>query len=162
MKISFLLTFFISFLTSIVFAATSAEVSVTLTPAGDFKAKTTNVSGVAQFVNGEYVAKDIKVPLKTLKTGVALRDQHTQKYLQSSQYPEAVLVEAKGKDGKGSGMLKIKGITKPISGTFAINGAELTAEFPVKLTDYEIKGIKYMGIGVDDEVRIKITLPVQK
>lgn len=140
----------------------NASVAVALTPAGDFVGKTADLKGEVTVVGNEYSAQNIVVNLKNLKTGVALRDKHTQKHLQTDKFPEAVLVQAKGKDGKGVGQIKIKGITKEIAGTYTVSGNMLNAEFPLKLSDFEIKGIKYMGIGVEDEVKIKVSAPIKK
>ncbi len=70
--------------------AQSAVVDVVLNPMGDFKGKTSDVKGQA-VVNGDEVsAENIVVNLKSLKTGVELRDKHTQKHLQTDKFPEAV------------------------------------------------------------------------
>lgn len=142
--------------------APGASVAVTLTPAGDFVGKTSELRGNVVVVGNEYTAQNIVVNLKNLKTGVALRDKHTQKHLQTDKFSEAILIQAKGKDGKGTGQIKIKGITKDVSGTYVVSGSMLIAEFPLKLSDFDIKGIKYMGIGVEDEVKIKVTAPIKK
>lgn len=141
----------------------SAEADVKLSPTGDFVAKTADVSGVAT-VNGDSVEADkIIVKLKNLKTGMSLRDKHAQeKYLETEKFPEAILTKASGKGGKGSGMLKIKGIEKQVSGTYKIDGKFLKAEFPIKLSDYGITGVKYMGVGVDDEVNLRVSVPTKQ
>jgi polyisoprenoid-binding protein YceI len=92
---------------------------------------------------------------------VELRDKHTQKHLQTDKFPEAVLVSATGKGGKGTGTIKIKGIEKPISGTYKIEGQVLKAQFKLALTDFDIKDINYMGVGVEDEVKLDVSVPVK-
>jgi polyisoprenoid-binding protein YceI len=101
------------------------------------------------------------VNLKNLKTGLELRDKHTQKYLETATYPEAILVSASGKAGQGSGKLKIRGIEKDVAGTFKIEGKMLKADFKVNIADYGIKDINYMGVGVEDIVVIHVTVPVK-
>ncbi|RYZ68942.1 MAG: YceI family protein, partial [Proteobacteria bacterium] len=110
----------------------------------------------------EVMAQNIVVNLKSLKTGVELRDKHTLKHLEVQKYPDAVLTMAKGKGGKGVGKIKIRGIEKPISGTYTVSGSELNAEFKLNLPDFKITGIKYMGVGVEDEVVLHVAVPVKK
>lgn len=149
------------FLSSTVAFAQNATVDVTLSPTGSFKAKSADVRGFVTKSGDTFKGSDIKVGLKNLQTGVSLRDTHTKKYLQVDKFPEAVLVSATGKDGKGTGVLKIKGIEKKITGTYKISGNTMNAVFPVKLSDFKIDNVKYMGVGVDDQVNIAISVPVK-
>lgn len=148
-------------LSSFAFAG-SVIVDVTLNPAGSFKAKTSDIKGTATVKGDEITASNVVVPLKGIKTGVELRDTHTLKHLEADKYPEAVLVSATGKGGKGTGKIKIKGIEKDISGTYKINGNNVDAEFKLNLPDFKITGIKYMGVGVEDEVTLHVSMPIKK
>jgi polyisoprenoid-binding protein YceI len=84
------------------------------------------------------------------------------KYLQVEQYPYAILKFGEGQSGKGQGELEIGGITRPVQGEYRINGGQLEASFKIKLSDYRISGIRYMGVGVKDEARIEVRLPIKK
>lgn len=141
------------------------KVYVTLFPAGDFIAATTDITGYAEMVSAtEVKAKDIKINLKSLKTGMDLRDDHAKnKYLEVSKYPEAILVSASGKNGKGSGILRLHGKEAKVDGTYELLGGHkfLKAEFKTKLSSYDIKEINYKGVGVDDEIKVEIVVPVQ-
>lgn len=141
--------------------AQSASVEVILNPMGDFKGTTAVVKGFATQKGDEVVAENIIVNLKALKTGLALRDKHTQKYLETSKYPEAVLLSARGKGGKGVGKIKIRGIEKDISGTYKITGKKLQAKFKLNLSEFGIKDISYTGVGVEDEVTVTVVVPVK-
>lgn len=141
--------------------AQTAVVDVVLNPMGDFKAKTSEVKGEAVVKGDEVSAQNIVVTLKGLKTGVELRDKHTLKHLDVTKYPEAVLISATGKGGKGTGKIKIRGIEKDISGTYSVKGKILEAKFKLKLSDFGIKEINYMGVGVEDEVTLNVTVPVK-
>lgn len=141
--------------------AASAVVDVSLSPAGSFKGKTIDIKGFASKKGDEVSAQNIVVNLKSLKTGIELRDKHTQKHLETDKFPEAVLLSAKGKDGKGVGKIRIRGIEKDISGTYKINGHELNAEFKLNLADFKITNVKYMGAGVEDEVVLHVVVPVK-
>lgn len=141
--------------------AQSATVDITLNPMGDFKAKTSEVTGQVQVTGDEVKAENIIVNLKALKTGLELRDKHTQKYLETSKFPEAVLVSASGKGGKGKGKIKIRGIEKDVEGTYKLDGKLLNADFKINISDFGIKDINYMGVGVEDTVVIHVSVPVK-
>jgi polyisoprenoid-binding protein YceI len=142
--------------------APSAQVDIVLNPMGDFKAKTADVKGFATVKGDEVSAQNIVVNLKSLKTGVELRDKHTQKHLETDKFPEAVLVSAKGKGGTGVGKIKICGIEKDITGTYKISSDSLEADFPLMLSDFGIKDIKYMSVGVEDQVKLHVVIPIKK
>lgn len=164
-SLSFVFTFVAVLLTFCVANANGkgAVVDVTLRPAGEFKAKTDDLEGEAVLEGDTVTAKNIVVGLKDLKTGITLRDKHAkEKYLQVDKYPEAILVYATGKGGKGEGRLKIRGIENDIQGTYEIDGDFLKADFPIKLSDFGITGIRYMGLGVDDTVQVHVKVPLKK
>ncbi len=142
--------------------AQSASVDIKLSPAGSFTGKTNDVIGSAEIAGDTVTAKNIKVRLANLKTGITLRDEHTRDYLKVKEHPEAVLVSAEGKNGKGSGLIRIAGIEKQISGEYKVEGNRLKAQFPLKLSDFNITGIRYMGVGVKDEVKLSVEIPVVK
>ncbi len=141
--------------------ASSANVAIRLSPAGGFVGKTSDVKGVVRKMGAKFEAQNIIVNLKTLKTGMGLRDKHTQEHLETSKYPDAILVKAIGENGKGEGIIKIRGVEKKVTGTYEVNGNQLTAKFPIKLSEFNISGIKYMGIGVKDDAIVTVTVPVQ-
>jgi len=155
------LLFFLLLTGSTAFAQ-QATVDVSLSPAGSFKGKTSDVKGFALQKGNSFEAQDISVNLKSLKTGIELRDEHTQKYLETSKHPEAVLKIGTGSGGKGTGKILIKGIEKQISGTYTVSGNTLTAEFPLSLQDFKITGIRYMGVGVKDKVKVVVSVPIKK
>jgi polyisoprenoid-binding protein YceI len=152
---------FIFQLCAVSLLASEAVVSVQLHPAGSFKAKTKDVKGNATKKGEAFDAANVVVDLHNLDTGIGVRDEHTKKHLEVEKYPQAVLVQAHGENGKGTGVIRIKGIEQKISGTYEFADGNLTAHFPLQLTDFKIEGIKYMGVGVDNTVTVDITLPVQ-
>lgn len=141
--------------------AQSVVVDVVLNPMGDFKAKTSEVKGEAIVKGDEVSAENIVVNLKSLKTGVELRDKHTLKHLDVKAFPEAVLISATGKGGKGTGKIKIRGIEKDIAGAYKVEGKSLKAKFKLKMSDFGIKDINYMGVGVEDEITLLVSIPVK-
>jgi len=138
-----------------------ASVQVSLRPAGSFIGKSSSVQGFAQQKGDHVEAHNIIVNLQNLETGITLRNEHTKKHLDTEHFPTAVLVSAQGKNGKGTGIIKIKGIEKPITGSYEIHGKTLIATFKLNLSDFKIDHIKYMGVGVADEVQISVEVPVR-
>ena len=153
----------ITFLAALLFSYnvwSQVTVDVVLNPMGNFKAKTESISGNAVVTGTNVSAQNIKVDLRTLKTGIELRDKHTQKHLQTDKYPEATLSIAKGINGKGIGRIKINGQEKEIKGTYKIVGKNLEANFTLNLPDFKITDINYMGVGVEDEVKVHVVIPI--
>lgn len=142
----------------------SMQAYITLFPAGDFIASTSDITGNAEMVSAtEVKAQNIKINLNALKTGLELRDEHAKnKYLEVQKFPEAVLVSASGKNGKGSGILRLHGKEVPVEGTYALLSGNtfLKAEFKSKLSQFGINEINYKGVGVDDEFKVEITVPI--
>lgn len=139
----------------------TAKAFVALSPAGDFVG-TMKSTGAATVTGNKVSAKNIVVDLKSMSTGLDLRDDHAKnKYMEVGKYPEAVLIEANGENGKGTGKLKFHGKENAISGTYTIQGGKmLNATFKIKLSDYGISDISYKGIGVEDEVKIEVQVPI--
>ncbi len=142
--------------------AQEAEVKVSLSPAGSFVGKTKDVKGVVETDGSSYTAKNIVVNLTNLETGISLRDKHTKDHLEVQKFPEAKLISATGSGGKGTGTIEIRGIQKTIEGTYKIEGSTLIAEFGVNFPDFNIKGIRYAGLGVKDKGTITVKVPVKK
>ena len=158
-----IVSLFILVLSVAAVATPGAIADVELSPAGSFKAKTNEVKGEATLTGDTVTADNIVVKLVGLKTGISLRDKHaTEKYLEVGKFPDAVLTNATGKGGKGRGKLKIRGIEKDVEGTYKIEGSELIADFIIKLSEYGINGVKYMGVGVNNEVTLHVTVPLKK
>jgi polyisoprenoid-binding protein YceI len=145
------------------------DLSFHLFPAGSFHAKTANISGgisKPQSVRGPSStgsvlnATNIVVDLKSLKTGIALRDRHLQEYLETDKYPTAVLLEARGANGHGKGKIKIRNIVKEVNIEYKVVNKMAEGNFKINISDFKIKEPKYMGVGVDDEVEVNIVLPL--
>lgn len=140
--------------------ASSLNVNVKLSPAGSFVAKTSALKGSAKKVGDGFVAQNIIADFTTFKTGVSLRDTHTKKHLETEKYPTAKLLKAKGKGGKGIALMLIRGKKHKVSGTYKIKGKNLICNFTMKLSDLGITGIKYMGVGVRDEIKVEVKVPI--
>jgi polyisoprenoid-binding protein YceI len=143
-----------------------------LTVGGSFEAKTKALSGeVGQ--NGTQpgaIAGALKVPLDTLETGIGLRDRHMrERYLEvdkGPQYAVATLenIRLDNLDGKGvfKGTLTLHGLRREVTGTSLVqrsdDGVKVEAQFPVKVSEFQIPDPTYLGVGVRDEVTIRVNL----
>lgn len=145
-------------------ASPLVKIFVSLSPAGDFIAETESITGNAVMNEaGGIEASNIRVNVKSLKTGVGLRDQHMiNKYLEADKYPEVILKIGKGTAGKGEAILVIKGKEGKVAGTYGTSANFLKAEFKVKLSDFGISDINYRGVGVEDEVKVEAIVPLVK
>lgn len=145
-----------------------------LTIGGGFEARTDAVSGQVSLGSEQPGSLDgaLSVDLRTLKTGIGMRDRHMRNnYLEVEKAPgfdtatiEDIQIEKL--DGKTSfnGTLVLHGERKPISGSATIarqgGGYRIEAEFPVKVSEFNIPKPSYLGVGVQDQIRIKIALTV--
>lgn len=157
--------FAVAFLSTVSAWSQNVKVAVTLNPAGDFVAESNSVVGKAtEDAAGMIEASDLKLDVKTLKTGITLRDEHMiNKYLEAAKYPEVVVRLAKGKDGKGLAAVVMKGKEGKVNGTYEKVGADkVKVKFDLKLSDFGIKDISYKGIGVEDIVKVEATVPLVK
>ncbi len=128
---------------------------------GEGTGVTGKLSQAADKVNGELVFN-----LTTLKTGIDLRDSHMKdKYLEVKQFPTAKLklsdVTVPEKlDGRFDfqGTLTLHGVEKQVNGKAELendNGAiKMTAEIPIKLSDFKIAIPSYKGITVAEKVNV--------
>jgi polyisoprenoid-binding protein YceI len=145
-----------------------------LTVGGSFEARTSSVSGqlAVDAAQPPRLTGEIAVDLKTLDTGIALRNTHMREnYLEVGKgdgFERAVLSEivVKGDAATVTGTttftatLLVHGTRKPVSGQARIarTGADVRVEasFPVSLPDFGIPEPRYLGVGVRDQVHVKV------
>lgn len=130
-------------------------VKVSLFPIGNFDMESDQIEGKGVKTGSSYAAKELKVPLSSLKTGISLRDEHMREKLLEKEHPAIIVRDIVASDGKGTATLTVKGITQPIKFTYKDAGdGTAEATFPVNLPDYKIEGISFKGVGVEDEVQV--------
>jgi polyisoprenoid-binding protein YceI len=142
-----------------------------LTVGGSFEAKTKDLSGdLAVAGNSQTVQGALIVDLQTLETGIGVRDRHLKdNYLEvgkGPEYSEARLqdITVERLDGKTTfkGMLTLHGQKREVTGTAQIkqdgNGYRMQASFPLKVSDFQIPEPTYLGVGVADEVIVRVNL----
>jgi len=151
----------------------AVRVMCPMTIGGSFDAKSSAVNG-SLAANGTHVDGTVSVDLKTLDTGITLRNEHMRdNYLEVGKgagYDTATLtgidltgVNGDAPDGKGSftAMLTVHGTTKSVTGPVEVrkagNGLRVKASFPVNLPDYNIPEPRYLGVGVKNTVQVEVT-----
>jgi polyisoprenoid-binding protein YceI len=152
-----------------------------MTVGGNFEAKTSALSGSVTAGAGDSPTLDgsLGVDLRTLDTGIGLRNDHLRKeYLEVDKgpgYESATLSEIQLKGvspaapaGKGSfsGSLTLHGVKKAVTGPVEVRNAggdlRVKASFPVNLPDYGIAEPRYLGVGVKDIVQVEVAFTVKQ
>ncbi|MEE2671522.1 MAG: YceI family protein [Bdellovibrionota bacterium] len=137
------------------------DVTVNLTPAGSFQIQADKVKGKVEKKGDVYMAKKLWVKAKDLKTGIELRDDHMLKRIEADKHKNIIVSDVKAKGGKGIGKITIKGITKKIQFAYKVSGSKMLAKFSVSLADFQVKDLKYLGVGAKDKVEIAAIVPVK-
>ena len=156
------------------YKVSSGEVTVMcpLTVGGSFEAKTKNLSGDVTPASGEQGAARgaLKVELQTLETGIGVRDRHMKEnYLEVAKGPEfatAIIddIRVEKLEGKTvfTGMLSLHGQKRKVTGAAELQEKDgkirVQAQFPVKVSEFEIPAPTYLGVGVRDEIQVKVSL----
>lgn len=140
------------------------SINVSLSPAGSFIAKSSNVSGKVNFKEDEnrVWASRLKVPTNSFDTGMSLRNEHFIKHLKGSKYPNILVKKFRGKKGKGTATLIVTNKKKKISVSYIIKEDNLIASFKVNTVDLGLKKVKYLGVGVKDVVTIEVEIPIER
>lgn len=148
-----------------------------LTVGGSFEATTPSLAGKLELEaqHPASFAGELVVDLRTLDTGIGLRNDHLREtYLEVEKgagFATAALselrlgdVDAASFQGRTrfTGTLRLHGATKPVAGDAVVRreGATIRVEasFPVTLADYAIAEPRYLGVGVKREVQVKVSL----
>jgi polyisoprenoid-binding protein YceI len=153
------------------------RVNCPLTVGGSFEARTTALAGVLTFASLQpaVLTGNLAVDLKTLDTGIGLRNEHLQeKYLEVGKgegFDTAVLSDlhlAKADPDTVqarttfTASLLLHGTRTTVTGNAEIQrqgaSVHVEASFPVTLADYGIPKPQYLGVGVDQKVHVKVSL----
>jgi polyisoprenoid-binding protein YceI len=150
-----------------------------LTIGGNFEAKTSALTGelVLRPDQPGAVAGALSVDLRTLQTGIRLRDEHMRtNYLEvhrGPKYAEATLsrIQLEGADlarptstARFRGILTLHGEDQEVAGTADIRhaggGLRVKAKLPVRTSLFQIPAPSYLGVGVKDEVIVDVSLQI--
>jgi polyisoprenoid-binding protein YceI len=146
-----------------------------LTIGGSFEARTKNVQGevVPSPQQPGNVAGTLRVDLQTLETGIGLRDRHMREnYLEVKKGPDFAVatieeIRIERLDGKTTfnGTLRLHGQKKAVSGTAELrqqgDRIRVQAQFPISVSNFAIPKPAYLGVGVADEIEVKVTMMVE-
>lgn len=119
------------------------------------------------------ISGEILFNLEKLKTGITLRDEHMKnKYLEIEKYPVATLridrLHFPQLEEKFSfdGILTLHGISQSVKGQGLLkdsgNSKFISAEIPIKLSQFNIDIPSFKGITVAEDVLIKVDSPVRQ
>jgi len=142
-----------------------------LTVGGSFEARTKALTGDVAPAPQQSGGIDgaLLVKLDTLETGIGLRDRHMREnYLEVGKgngYEVATLenIQIEKADGKGAfhATLLLHGQKRPVAGTSTVHKrgdgtTHVDAEFPLKVSEFAIPKPTYLGVGVRDEIQVKV------
>ena len=145
-----------------------------LTLGGSFEARTKAVRGeVTQAAGQPVVFGSVHVDLQTLETGIGLRDRHMRdNYLEVKKGPEfatatleQIRIEKVGGKTTFKGTLVLHGQRKDVSGTAQMQDQDgrirVNAQFPISVSDFSIPKPSYLGVGVTNELQVKVSMTVE-
>jgi polyisoprenoid-binding protein YceI len=159
------------------YKVSGAEVVVVcpLTVGGSFEARTKSVSGEVAASTAEpgNFSGALRVDLQTLETGIAVRDRHMRdNYLEIEKGPDFAVatfdhIRVEKLDGKSTfkGTLLLHGQRQEVAGTADLQQRDgrirVQAQFPIKVSAFQIPKPTYLGVGVRDEIQIKVEMTVE-
>ena len=148
-----------------------------LTVGGSFEARTSSLTATLALTTPRPVALagEVAVDLRTLDTGISMRNGHMRdNYLEVGKgagFETAVLSDIRLPDGDAatlsgrtrfSGTLLLHGTRRAVAGDADVrrdgSTVKIDAAFTVRLEDYAIAPPRYLGVGVKDEVMVKVSL----
>ena len=123
-------------------------------------------------------AGNLQLDLSSIDTGIDLRNHHLREnYLDVAKGPgfdAAVLSDLvlpdidpvkPGGKARFTAQLLLHGIRKPVSGMAEIrtlvNTARVQARFPLRLSDHAIPPPRYLGVGVQNEIQVVVSLVLE-
>ena len=146
-----------------------------LTVGGSFEARTKTLKGEVVAIAGEpTLSGTLQVDLQTLETGIGLRDRHMRdNYLEVQKGPDYAVatleqIRIEKLDGQTTfkGTLLLHGQRKEVSGTAQLKQQDgrvrVEAQFPIKVSEFAIPKPSYLGVGVTDEIQVKVALTAER
>jgi len=146
------------FLLSIGSIASEVKVTGYLFPAGIFEITSKDVKGVSFYKRKNIIgANKVVVPIESLKTGFALRDEHLHKFLGVKKYKKIEILDIEIKEDTGKGFLHINGVKKQIAFKVEERESDYFCTIKVNWKDFGLKHISFMRVYPKDEVLIEVT-----
>ncbi len=144
------------------YAEGTIQISVKLTPAGSFVAKSDRLKGDLVRNGAEITSQKLSVSIDSFKTGMSLRDEHFCKHLGCEAQPKSILSNLKGTGGKGTGILELNGVKKEIAFNYEEKDSLIVAKFELNSADFKMPHAKYLGVEVSDVVSVEVRTPAPK
>jgi polyisoprenoid-binding protein YceI len=136
--------------------AKGVTISVELSPAGSFEVKAKKVKGTVKVKGDSVMGSNLSVKVKSLKTGMDLRDDHLIKKLEYKKHPKIIVKKFAGKGGSGTALFSIRGVESKVPFTYKkVDAKYMKANFTISLKAFKIEGVSYMGAGVKDKVKLE-------
>jgi polyisoprenoid-binding protein YceI len=154
----------------------SVAVRCPLTIGGSFEAKTNALGGelVVDLERHGEVDGALAVDLRTLQTGIGLRDTHMlERYLEvdrGAPFATATIsrirldgINITTPRGKATfkGVLALHGQEREVTGTADIRQGgqvlRVQASFPINVSDFDIPSATYLGVGVRNQLTVAVT-----
>ena len=162
----------------------STVVFTSKAPMESFDGRTDQISGHLTCTPGDLgEAVDLRmvVDLKSLDTGISLRNNHMRKnHLETDTYPEAVFTAGSVVAGGPATLAVGATVSLKLAGTFDLHGVareveipadvtmtaagdlEVEARFEVKLSDHDIKRPKFLVMKLADEQAVVVKLKLRQ
>ena len=143
-----------------VYAQNTIRVMAKLVPdTGSFTAISEKAKGRLLKQGNRFTADRISVFADSFKTENPLRDKHFTEYISGGKglpHPRIDILNLEASEGKGKATLAVNNVKQPIEIKYKEQDKYVDAEFEVKASDFKLPKANYLGIGVQDEVKIKV------
>lgn len=154
------------FFSSILHAQNIIRVSAVLVPnTGSFVATSEKARGRLLKRGEEFTADRISVFADSFRTDNGLRDKHFAEYIGGGKklpYSRVDITELKARNGTATAKLTLNGITKPVDITYTAFDKYVDAKFEVNCSNFNLPKAQYLGIGVEDKVKVSIQYYFEK
>lgn len=153
-------------LNSIEFTAPCSVKSMTI------KGQASELTGQALRTGDRITSGEVKVPVKSLKTGMAMRDEHMRERIfkaADGTYPDLTFKATQSNCATGSaemhcsiqGLFSIRGTEKPATFDCTSTDQNLSCRSNLKLSDYSIEQPSQLGIKVSNDISVDIQLKIE-
>lgn len=133
---------------------------------GSFTAKSEKLKGrLLKHSDNSFTADRLSVFVGSFQTENNLRDKHFAEYVGGGKklpHRRIDLLDLTAKDGKGKANLKVNGVTKPVDINFEEKDDFVEASFEVKASDFNLPKANYLGIGLEDLVKVNVQYKYEK
>jgi polyisoprenoid-binding protein YceI len=137
----------------------------------------TEVEGVFKSLKGtvtfdpkdlEHSRLNFTLDVNSINTGNGMKNKHalSDKWFDAEKYPEITFQSsAISKTSSGfevTGEMQIHGVRKKMTIPFQFNNETFTASFSVNRMDFGVGSMEGMSAKVSNEIKLKVSIPVQK